>query len=104
MYRFLVLVDTQRNCIVGSVCWSTGTLLHHFLAMIYPQESGRKSTASVSPLHIALQQVKGQRAEYIFSKCLNLKMMEEETEAQFCILEQAKVSHKADGPTPPKQS
>ena len=42
-------------------------------------------------LDIALQQVEGWRAEYIFSKCLNLKMVEAETKASDVVRGKAKV-------------
>ena len=67
------------------------------------------------PLDIDLQQVEGWRAKHIFSKCLNLKMMEKETKASNLIRKKAKVKlaecslgpseacRVPSGPTPPKQ-
>ena len=42
------------------------------------------------PLEVALKCVIGQRVEYIFSKCLNLRMVEEETNTANRIVKKVK--------------
>ena len=68
----------------------------------------QKINSKCVPLHITLQQVEGWRAKYIFSKCLNLTILEAETEEKICIVEKAKeklatrqmVQHHLNNPNP----
>ena len=103
VYRFLALVDTQRKCIVGSVCWSNGTLLCHFFAMIYPWNLAENPQQVCPPAHSSPTSGRLESQVHI----LKISEFEDDGRDQGKILHigtgQREVSNKADGPTPPKQ-
>ena len=76
-------------------CWKS-VLVNWNLIMSFPchdlsPQIWMKLHSKCVTLDIALQQVEGWRAKYIFSKCLNLKMMEAEAKASDLVREKAKM-------------